>query len=103
MRAFDRNQFAVQRRPWMQDVAFYILNRHHERGTSVGVVEFRPHTPGEEATPTLSVDEEAVQALFEELWSLGFRSARDKGSNPEALDEARRDHIADLRKAAKLA
>ncbi len=52
--------------------------------------------------PTFRIPLDNAQELFEQLWKQGFRSAHDKG-NAEALDAARREHIGDLRKAAKLA
>lgn len=51
--------------------------------------------------PTFRIPNADGQELFERLWALGFRSKHDKG-NSEALDTARREHIGDLRKAAKL-
>lgn len=60
-----------------------------------------PKAPGEIVQPTFSIELDSAQELFEQLWAQGFRSAHDKG-NAEALDTARKEHLADLRKAAKL-
>lgn len=51
--------------------------------------------------PTFCISMSDGQELFERLWGQGFRSKHDKG-NAESLDAARREHIGDLRKAAKL-
>jgi hypothetical protein len=50
--------------------------------------------------PTFRLQTAAAQEMFEQLWAQGFRSKHDKG-NAEALDAARREHIGDLRKAAR--
>lgn len=60
-----------------------------------------PTVPGEYIEPTFSLSMDAAQAFFEELWAQGFRSKHDRGSS-DRLDEARKEHIDDLRKAAKL-
>lgn len=57
--------------------------------------------PGGLHNPTFKIPLDSAQELFEQLWKQGFRSAHDKG-NAAALDAARTEHIADLRKAAKL-
>lgn len=51
--------------------------------------------------PTFKLEQSAAEELFERLWALGFRSRHDKG-NADKLDQARQEHLADLRKAAKL-
>ena len=64
-------------------------------------IEFGPYEEGSLLPPSFSLPFNIAQEFFEELWRQGFRSAHDKG-NAEALDTARKEHIADLRKAAKL-
>jgi hypothetical protein len=52
--------------------------------------------------PILRLPMSAAQEFFEQLWAQGFRSKHDRGG-ADKLDAARSEHIADLRKAAKLA
>lgn len=59
--------------------------------------EYAVHAP----PPTFSLPVDTVQELFEQLWAQGFRSVHDTGG-AEKLDAARREHIVDLRRAAKL-
>lgn len=58
------------------------------------------HTPGM-AIDGLVLETEAAQQLFEEMWAQGFRSVHDRDAG-DRVDAARREHIEDLRKAAKL-
>lgn len=87
-----------------QSVSFYHLKRDFDTGklwlqTPDGPVEKTINA--EYLAPTLILGMDAAQELFEELWAQGFRSVNDKGSS-DRLDQARREHIDDLRKAAKL-
>jgi hypothetical protein len=49
--------------------------------------------------PTFSLFGEDAQSFFEAMWRAGFRSKHDRGSI-DTLDAARKEHIADLRRAA---
>lgn len=82
-------------------VDFWLVDERGERRSVGTAVTMEDKTDGLIGSPTFSVSLNGAQELFEELWRQGFRSAHDKG-NSEALDTARREHIADLRKAAKL-
>lgn len=68
--------------------------------TEEGIIDYQPK-PGEVLEPSFRADMDAVQGLFEQLWAQGFRSKHDNG-NADKLDAARKEHIEDLRKAAKL-
>ena len=57
------------------------------------------HTPGLVAEAGFTLDMDAAQKLFEELWNQCFRSVNDRG-NSDKLDAARKEHIDDLRKMA---
>jgi hypothetical protein len=85
-------------------VHFYVAKR--DRGSGEREVltvngTTRKHTPGEAITPSFTLEQEAAQALFEELWRQGFRSVHDTGHS-DRLDAARKEHIEDLRKVAKI-
>ena len=93
--------------PIAQAVMFYVAKedrftrlRDREHLTEEGVNDVRPR-PGEVLPPSFMAEMEAVQVLFEQLWAQGFRSKHDNG-NADKLDAARKEHIEDLRKAAKL-
>ena len=86
---------------YQQAVEFWLHDERGERrfiGTSITMED---RTDGIVVEPTFRLPLNDAQELFEQLWKQGFRSAHDKG-NSEALDAARKEHIADLRKAAKL-
>lgn len=84
-------------------VSFYLIDERFGDKKSFGKrVTMETVEDGLLVEPTLSIPITAAQELFEALWAQGFRSKHDKG-NSEALDAARREHIGDLRKAAKLA
>jgi hypothetical protein len=83
-------------------VNFYLADERGEKrflGQPVVMAEQEPNIYVE---PTFRLSSGEAQELFERLWSQGFRSVHDKGGAKE-LDAARKEHIADLRKAAKLA
>lgn len=93
--------------PMAQAVRFYVAretrftqlaDRQHLTEEGVKDVTIRR---GEALEPSFTVDIDAVQALFESLWAQGFRSVHDRG-NADKLDAARLEHLADLRKVAKL-
>jgi hypothetical protein len=93
--------------PMAQAVRFYIAKEtrftqlaDRQQLTEEGVKDVTIRR-GEALEPSFSATIEAVQELFESLWAQGFRSVHDKG-NSDKLDAARREHIDDLRKAAKL-
>lgn len=65
-------------------------------------VVFEQGPDGLPCEPILRLPMESAQEFFEQLWSQGFRSKHDRGG-ADKLDAARSEHIADLRKAAKLA
>jgi hypothetical protein len=83
-------------------VDFYLIdyNSQGERmiANSVG---FTDMPSGGLVEPSFSLDLDVAQEFFEQLWRQGFRSVHDKGGS-DRLDAARSEHIADLRKAAKL-
>jgi hypothetical protein len=64
-------------------------------------IEFADAENGASVPPSFSLHMDAAQEMFEQMWAQGFRAKHDKG-NAEALDTARREHIADLRVAAKI-
>jgi hypothetical protein len=84
-------------------VNFYLVEERHGEKRSFGkpVTMETPEMEGLLMEPTFSLPLDEAQELFEKLWAQGFRSKHDRG-NSEALDAARREHIGDLRKAAKL-
>lgn len=93
--------------PMAQAVRFYVAREtrftqlaDRQVLTEEGVKDVQPRR-GEALAPSFSVDMSAAQELFELLWSQGFRSKHDNG-NADKLDAARQEHLADLRKVAKL-
>jgi hypothetical protein len=89
---------------FVQDAVSFWLVEEDQRRRSFGkpVIMETPKAEGILMEPTFRLPTSAAQEMFEQLWKQGFRSKHDKG-NAEALDAARREHIGDLRKAAKLA
>jgi hypothetical protein len=90
---------------FVQDaVSFWLVEERNgeRRAFGLPVTMQVPETEGLFHEPTFRLPTAAAQELFEQMWKQGFRSKHDKG-NAEALDAARREHIGDLRKAAKLA
>ena len=83
-------------------VEFWLVDERDGKRSFGTSVTMETSEPGLEQPPTFRIPLDNAQELFEQLWAQGFRSAHDRG-NSEALDTARREHIADLRKAAKLA
>ena len=84
-------------------VDFYLAD-HDQTGRRMYAKEIAFEAPehvGMLLPPSFSLHVDAAQELFEMLWAQGFRSPHDKGGAKE-LDAARREHIADLRRAAKL-
>lgn len=84
-----------------QAVHFYVGRRDEDKREILSAEGWKSYTPGFEADPSFTVSMEAAQVLFEELWAQGLRSSRDRGSS-DRLDQARQEHLADLRKVAKL-
>ena len=83
-------------------VEIYAID-HRDGKTAYGKpIVFEVGPEGMLCEPILRLPMDAAQEFFEQLWAQGFRSKHDKGSAKE-LDAARTEHIADLRKAAKLA
>ena len=82
-------------------VEFWLLDYDRGKRAVAKDIVFEEVEPGMPISPSFSLELDIAQEFFEELWRQGFRSAHDKGS-AEALDVARKEHIADLRKAAKL-
>ena len=101
------NIFRAHLDPMAQAVNLYVAKedrftrlKDREQLTEEGVKDVRPRA-GEVLQPSFTVTVEAAQALFEQLWAQGFRSVHDNG-HADKLDAARKEHIEDLRKAAKL-
>jgi hypothetical protein len=95
------SRIAAQTVHYGMRVDFYLRGRGGGQKETRGTLNFVERTDGELEEPAFSVDLDAAQEMFEQLWSQGFRSKHDRG-NSDKLDAARIDHIADLRKAAKL-
>lgn len=83
-----------------QSVHFY-MGRVRPDGTAESLTPegMKPWRPGYQMEPSFTVSMETAQKLYEELHSQGFRSTRDRGSS-DRLDEARKEHLEDLRKVA---
>lgn len=88
---------------FVQDaVSFWLVHETAGEAESIGKpVEMVPCDVGLMVEPTFRLRTSEAQEMFEQLWKQGFRSKHDNG-NSEALDAARREHIDDLRRAAKL-
>lgn len=89
---------------FVQDaVSFWLVDEFNGERRAFGspVTLVKPEFEGMMVEPTFRLPTSSAQELFEQLWKQGFRSKHDNG-NSEALDIARREHIGDLRKAAKL-
>jgi hypothetical protein len=89
---------------FLQDcVSFWLVDEgDRKRGIGLPVTMQIQEAEGMFHEPTFRLNTAAAQEMFEQLWRQGFRSKHDNG-NADALDAARREHIGDLRKAAKLA
>jgi hypothetical protein len=83
-------------------VKFFLVDDHGGKRAVALPVTMEAGKEGALIEPAFALSTGETQELFEKLWAQGFRSKHDKG-NAEALDAARLEHIADLRKAAKLA
>lgn len=85
-----------------QRVDFYLAD-HDQSGKRMIArsIGFEPLDDGLFTEPSFGIPLEAAQELFEQLWQQGFRPAKGHGSTAE-LDAARKEHISDLRRAAKL-
>lgn len=102
------NLFRAHVDPISDTVSFYVAREtrytklaDRQVLTESGVVDYTPRV-GTALEPSFRVERPAAQALFEELWAQGFRSKHDNG-HADKVDAARREHIADLRKVAKVA
>lgn len=82
-------------------VEFYLADYRDGRRADAAPVIFEEGKEGLSGAPAFRLSVEATQEFFEMLWSQGFRSKHDRGG-ADKLDAARTEHIADLRKAAKL-
>lgn len=95
-------RLAAQIVHWGDHVEFYIANYDRGERAIAKPVEFVKDEGGLCVEPAFRLPMEAAQEFFEMLWAQGFRSKHDRGG-ADRLDAARAEHIADLRKAAKLA
>lgn len=86
-----------------QSADFYLTDYDRQGNRLIaGKVEFEPFPEGSIAVaPSFTLSLDLAQEFFEEMWAQGFRSKHDRG-NADKLDAARVEHLADLRKAAKL-
>lgn len=95
-------RLAAQTVFYSDQVEFYLADyRHGKAAYAEPVVFAEPERDGFCCPPTFRLPMESAQDFFEQLWSQGFRSKHDKGGT-DRLDAARKEHIDDLRKAAKL-
>jgi hypothetical protein len=95
-------RLAAQTSFYAQRVDFYLGDQDQAGNRLLATkIDFEPVTEGLCTEPSFSLPMDMAQELFEQMWRQGFRSLHDKGS-AENLDAARREHIADLQKAAKL-
>lgn len=83
-------------------VAFYLADYVSDGKRRMASIDYIEKEGGLYCEPSFSLSMETAQELFEMMWSQGFRSKHDRGG-ADRLDAARAEHIADLRKAAKLA
>lgn len=95
-------RLAAQTSFYGQRVDFYLAD-HDRTGNRLiaSKIEFKLMADGAYVEPSFSLSMDMAQELFQQLWAQGFRSPHDRGSS-ETLDAARREHIDDLRRAAKL-
>lgn len=82
-------------------IEFYLADYRGGRRFDAQSVVFEEGLEGAPAAPVFRLQMDAAQELFEQLWAQGLRSKHDRG-NADRLDAARAEHIADLRRAAKL-
>jgi hypothetical protein len=96
-------RLAAQTSFYANRVDFYLAD-HDQQGKRMiaDKIEFGAADDGVLLAPSFSLPMEAAQEFFEQMWAQGFRSAHDRGG-ADKLDAARVEHLADLRKAAKLA
>jgi hypothetical protein len=83
-------------------VDFYLADFSTGKRFDAKPAEFGEVPEGSLGVPTFRLPMDKAQEFFEQLWAQGFRSKHDRGG-ADRLDAARSEHIADLRKAAKLA
>lgn len=83
-------------------VAFYLQEQGLDGKRRIAAIEYSELGEGLPCDPSFALPMESAQELFEMMWSQGFRSKHDRGGS-DRLDAARAEHIADLRRAAKLA
>jgi hypothetical protein len=93
-------RLAAQTVFYSDQVEFYLVEFRYGKRADASVT-FEEVPDGNLAAPTFRLTMEAAQEFFEQLWAQGFRSMHDRGSS-DRLDAARAEHIADLRRAAKL-
>lgn len=82
-------------------VEFYLADYRDGKHGIAEPITFNADNNGMLPPPTFRLSTDAAQEFFEMMWSQGFRSKHDRGG-ADKLDAARTEHIADLRKAAKL-
>lgn len=94
-------RLAAQVAHYGDSVEFYLADYRDGERALAEPVTFTKVADGLPTPPAFRLSMEAAQEFFEQLWSQGFRSKHDRGG-ADRLDAARAEHIADLRKAAKL-
>jgi hypothetical protein len=94
-------RLAAQVSYYGQQVDFYLADYRGGKHTLAKKIVFEKTDEAVTTEPSFRLEIEVAQELFEQLWAQGFRSKHDQG-NADKLDAARQEHLADLRKAAKL-
>lgn len=95
-------RLSAQSEMWGDRVSFYLVDFDRAGEKRVPSITWEPIADGVSFEPAFTLHTESAQELFEQMWAQGFRSKHDRGG-ADRLDAARAEHIADLRKAAKLA
>jgi hypothetical protein len=93
-----KNSFHIQENWRRQDFEFFFVRREwnggHLSSKEVAKVEWGPMPESQEVEPTpYPLEREEVQAMFDQLWRLGFRPA----ANSVAEFNATSKHLEDLR------
>ena len=98
----EKTEICCWREPWSGSVKFLLKHRSwtpessiFSHASPITLVQLTPKNEGMELPPTFSLNDEATQALMDEIWRAGFRPREGSGSAGSLAATER--HLADMR------
>jgi len=91
-------RIAVQQSPWSRKVQVQIGMNADPNFSVATNITFERVEPGVAMGPTLELEREAAQSLFQQLWDIGLRP--NQGHGMPAQVESLQNHLEDMRTIA---